>query len=81
MLLTAIILIILLGAVFDFVRVLLLYALVWLAPIGVAMATLQMMLACYPDDPSMIFFGVVIAAVVTRGVIEVLAVAVWRAST
>jgi hypothetical protein len=80
-LLTAIILIIVLGAVFDFVRVLLLYALVWIAPIGVAMATLQMMLAFYPDDPSMIFFVVVIAAVATRVVIEVLAVAVRRASS
>ncbi|MBL8547971.1 MAG: hypothetical protein JNL81_16035 [Hyphomonadaceae bacterium] len=79
MLLTAIILIIVLGAVFDFVRVLLLYALVWLAPIGVAMATLQMMLAYYPDDPSMIFFAVVIAVVVTRVLIEALAVAVRRA--
>lgn len=81
MLLTAIILIIALGAVFDFVRVLLLYALVWLAPIGVAMATLQVTLAHYPDDPSTIFFAVVIAAVVTRVLIEVLAVAVRRAST
>lgn len=81
MLLTAIVLIIVLGAVFDFVRVLLLYALVWLAPVGVAMATLQMTLAQYPDDPSMIFFAVVMAAVVTRVLIEVLAVAVRRPGT
>lgn len=79
MLLTAIILIVVLGAVFDFVRVLLLYALVWLAPIGVAMATLQVTLAHYPDDPSLIFSAVVIVAVVTRALIAMLAVAVRRA--
>lgn len=80
MLLTAIILIIVLGAVFDFVRVLLLYALVWLAPIAAAMAALQIALALHPDEPSIIFGVVMIVAVVTRVLLELLAMAARKAS-
>jgi hypothetical protein len=78
-LVTSIILIIVLGAVFDFVRVMLLYALVWLAPIGAAMATLQATLSLYPDEPTIIFGAVLFAAVATRVLMELLAVAVRRA--
>jgi hypothetical protein len=78
-LLTAIILIIALGAVFDFVRVMLLYALVWLAPIAVGMATFQVTLLLYRDEPSIIFWAVVAAAVATRVLIEALAVVVRQA--
>lgn len=78
MLLTAIILIVVLGAVFDFVRALLLYPLVWLAPIAVAMATMQVVLALHPDDPAMMFWTVVGAAVATRCLIDILAVAAQR---
>lgn len=81
MLLTAFILIIVLGAVFDFVRVLLLYALVWLAPIGAAMATLQVMLPRYPNEPMIVFWVVVIAAIGVRCLIEVLAIAVRRVAS
>lgn len=79
MLLTAIILIIVLGAVFDFVRVMLLYALVWLAPIAAAMAALQVTHSLYPQDPALIFWAVASAAIVTRVLIEMLAVAVRKA--
>lgn len=78
MLVTSIILIIVLGAVFDFVRVMLLYALVWLAPIAAAMATLQVTLPFYRDEPTIIFSAVVTAAVATRVLIELLAGAVRR---
>jgi len=77
-LLNALILIIALGAVFDLVRVLLLYALVWLLPIGAAMATLQFTLAHYPGDATLQCWSVVVAAVVTRCAIELLALATRR---
>lgn len=73
MLLTTIILIVVLGAVFGFVRALILYALVWLLPIGAAMATLQLVLTHRPDDTAMAFWAVVIAAVATRCLIDILA--------
>ena len=77
-LLMALISLIVLGAVFEFARALILYALVWLLPIGAAMATLQFVLAHRPGDAALQFWSVVVAALVTRCAIDLLASAVRR---
>jgi hypothetical protein len=75
MLLTFFIIVVVLGLAFEFAYWLLAFAILWVVPILVALATMPITLAQYPDDPGKVFWAFVFGALGTRFAIGCLAFA------
>lgn len=75
MLFVCLIIIVVLGLVFELASRLVAFALLWITPILVALAAMQIALTLHPDDPGRVFLAFVCAAFVTRWMIGCFAVA------